>query len=186
MFTIKALESQDFRATTVYFCKSPYLFLVCSSQYLSKTVQGRESGEPLTRPWLARLVCQCWPLSGTKGANNEHVSIGTGPESSRSWPGLINHVAFNITCPCDIVHVCLFVCVCVCVQHLPGKQWGMRGKPAGPVWCFEQRSGGNPGVQPSIWMLLRTVAAPKVLLQNTRRLSWKHEFLMAVTSFNDT
>ena len=37
-------------------------------------------------------------LQTAESSNNEHVSIRTGPRSNgRRWPGLLNHVFFNIT-----------------------------------------------------------------------------------------
>ena len=55
----------------------------------------------------------CWPVSTTKIANNRHMSIITGPQSSgRSWPGLMNHVFFYI----------MWMAGCLCITHL-GNTW---------------------------------------------------------------
>ena len=67
------------------------MFPVCSGQFLSEVVQGRNSGEPVTGSWAAKPQrCMWGPIQQTSYCCS---NCGTGPWSNgRRWPGLMNHV----------------------------------------------------------------------------------------------
>ena len=123
--------------------------------------------------------CPCWPLFSAKSANNVHMRIGTRPQSDgKRWPGLMNHVFFDI----------MWIVWCVFVTYL-GNTWHQNalweeGKPVEAVWCFGQCSAEKPWVLPSIWMLLWHVPPTQALLQTMYPLSWERYSLMAVASFS--